>query len=99
MTALEFTRHAAARIRQRGMRDDDVAVIVAHGTQIGADTYVLRGRDAAGRIAKHKKEIARLERLRNRKVVMAGDAVVTCCRVHGRGWKRLRKSGKDGMQQ
>ncbi|WP_176082969.1 hypothetical protein [Martelella sp. HB161492] len=98
MIALELTRHAATRIRQRGMREDDVGVIVAHGTQIGADTYVLRGQDVAGQIAKYKKEIARLERLRDHKVVLAGDAVVTCCLVHERGRRRLRNSGKERVQ-
>lgn len=90
MSALTLSGHARVRLRQRGMREADVETIVTHGTLIGDDTYVLRSDDVAREIERRKGEIARLERLRNRKVVLGGQTVVTCCHVHDAGWKRLR---------
>ena len=95
MSALHLTRHAEARLRQRGMRADDLDLIVAHGTLVGDDTYVLRAEDAAREIEDCKDRIRHLERLRGRKVVVDGTAVLTCYRVHPQGWKRLRAAGRE----
>ena len=94
MSAIQFTAHAKERIRQRGMREGDIEVIVACGTLIGDETYMLRSNDVAREIERHKHEIARLERLRNRKVVVVDGAAVTCCHVHKRGWGKLRDAAR-----
>ena len=94
MNIIQLTAHAKERVRQRGMREGDVDVIVACGTLIGDETYVLRSNDVAREIERRKHEIARLERLRNRKVVVIDGTAVTCCRVHKRGWRELRDDAR-----
>ena len=94
MSAIQLTANVKKRVRQRGMREGDVDVIVACGTLIGGETYVLRSNDVAREIERRKHEIARLERLRNRRVVVVDGTAVTCCRVHKRGWRELRNPAR-----
>ena len=35
------TRHGATRMRQRGMKKEDVALILAHATQVDNETWML----------------------------------------------------------
>lgn len=70
------TKHAHARIRQRGMREQDVEFILNHGTENG-DRVFLSARDADALILKAKKMIAAAERLKNKMVVIRDGKVIT----------------------
>ena len=46
MSFLHLSDHADGRLRQRGVRASDVALVVTHGTPV-SDGYLLRARDVA----------------------------------------------------
>ena len=58
-----ITRHAEARMSQRGIRKADVPVLLDHGTETGPDSLMLMKRDAARLIEELRKRIAALQRL------------------------------------
>ena len=77
MEDIVYTRHSETRMRQRGMKNEDVALILACATQVDDETWMLREQDAFHAIEARKREIRMLERLKNRKLVMCGRRVVT----------------------
>jgi hypothetical protein len=77
MTDMEMTRHALQRIRQRGRSQADIELVLRFGTHLAPDCCVLLNRDADQRIARLKREIALLERLRGWKVVEDHGLVIT----------------------
>ena len=70
MTNHTLTSHAETRMRQRGLRDLDIALLVDTATQVTSDSYLLTRRDANREIAKRKREIQQLERLQDCKLVI-----------------------------
>ncbi|NCA72151.1 MAG: DUF4258 domain-containing protein [Sphingobacteriia bacterium] len=86
---LTLTQHAQSRIRQRGLRESDIAMIVATGTAVDADSLLLLAQDVDREIRRRKQEIGALERLRGCRVVIAGDQVVTVYRPSRRTERRL----------
>ena len=124
MNTLVLSRHAEARMRQRGMRPCDLELIWRYGSAIGDDheVYFLKHKDAQreidrlnGEIRRQarsqtpparmdreretrrlKREIQMLERLKGRKLVVAGGTVVTCYRSNRRDRERMFQSGWKG---
>lgn len=95
----EFSRHAARRVRQRGLRDRDVELVIACGTPVAGEGIVLLIRDVEREIARRKREIQALERLRGYKVVLADGMIVTCYRTCSRREPRHAhriQAGKGG---
>lgn len=96
------SKHAAARLRQRGYRDRDVEVVLAHGTHLNEAT-VLTDEDAARAIAAKKREIHELERLRGTAVVVADGVVASVYRPDrrrlrrfmGRANRSCRRAGRE----
>ncbi len=86
---LTLTQHAQSRVRQRGMRESDIPVIVAAGTPVDDDSLFLLAQDVDREIRLRKQEINALERLRGCRVVIAGDKVLTVYRPSRRTEKRL----------
>lgn len=80
MTDLMLTNHAEARIRQRGLRNADITLVLDTATPVAADAWLMTDADVAREIARRKREIQQIERLRGVKVVVAGDSVVTAYR-------------------
>ena len=76
MIALGYTRHAEMRMQQRGIRKNDIALILACATQIDDETWILRNRDVSRQIESRKREIRALERLANRKIVVREGCVI-----------------------
>ena len=74
----KLTRHAEVRMRQRGLRNDDIRLLLTAASQISRDVYLLTERDTAREIAKCKRKIQSLERLNGCKVVVEQGCVVTC---------------------
>ena len=52
-----LTTHAETRMRQRGLRDADLHLILDTATQVAPDAYLMKRADAAREIAKRKKVI------------------------------------------
>ena len=63
---IEITRHAEARMSQRGIRKADIPVLLDHGTETGPDRLMLMKRDAARLVEELKRKIAALQKLGRR---------------------------------
>jgi hypothetical protein len=98
-----YSSHAQTRIRQRGIRESDIPMIVAAGTPIDQDSVLLLAQDADREIRRLKQEIAAFERPKGWRVVIVGDTVVTVYRPSRKTEKRLlrgqrrRPAGHDPM--
>ena len=95
MTNIAYSRHAQTRMQQRGVRKKDIELFLACATQVDENVYFLRLKDATREIDCRKQEIQTLERLRNRKVVVAGDMIVTCYSSGRRDQKRTLRHGRQ----
>lgn len=71
-----FTRHAETRLRQRGIRRDDLKTLLSVGDEAGS-RVVLSAADIADEIAEHKRAIASLQRLHGKVAVVEGGHLVT----------------------
>jgi hypothetical protein len=92
--SLNLSQHAAIRIRQRGLRERDIDVIVQSGSALDADSVFLRNRDVEREIREHKQAINTLERLRGCRVVATGETVVTVYRASRKTAKRLLRGAR-----
>ena len=77
MTALSITRHGEIRMSQRGIREGDLEVLLVHGTDIGRDRIMLKKQDAAKVIRDLKKQIANIERLTDKVLIVEDGHLVT----------------------
>jgi hypothetical protein len=84
----DLTSHARTRMRQRGLRDEDLKLVLATATQVSSDAYMLTRKDVDREIAIRKQEIRLLERLESCKVVVVDGAVVTCFHADRAAQKR-----------
>ncbi len=98
MTDFVYTRHAETRMQQRGIRAKDISLIIAMGTQVDDQTWIMRKRDVVRGIEILKRGIGVLERLANHKVVMRDGQVVTAYPSRPVDQKRtLRRGRQKGM--
>ena len=95
MTDLIYSRHAKTRMQQRGIRKSDISIILACGTQIDDETYLMRNRDAIREIETRKREIQTLSRLANRKVVIRNGRVITAYPSNSADQKRTLRRGRQ----
>ena len=91
----ELTAHVEIRMRQRGVRDDDLRLLLNAASQVAPDAYLLTERDAAREIAKRKHEIQRLERLKGFKLIVEDGAVITCYSACRENLKRTMRRGRE----
>jgi hypothetical protein len=94
MTGLTSTRHAEVRLSQRALRDADIAFLMGAATPLARNEWLLTNADVDREVAKHKREIQRIERLRGVKVVVAGDVVVTAYHSCQRDQRRTLRRGR-----
>ena len=81
METPRYSIHAAQRLQQRGMREKDIDLVLASGTQIDDDSFLLTAKDVAREKRRRKREIQALERLCGVKVVIRQGVIVTCFRA------------------
>ena len=62
MSAIVLSRHAEARLNQRGMRPGDLERIYRFGTQIGGDIWFLKDKDVRRETRRLNREIRQLRR-------------------------------------
>ena len=99
MTSIAITRHGEARMSQRGIRMSDLDTLLAHGTEVSPDRFMLRKRDTVQLIRRLKKQIATLERLTGKEVVVTDGLLITAyhrtkpSRPAGRKTGRRRRDG------
>ena len=90
----KLTRHAEIRMRQRGLRDSDVHLLLKASSQVSPDVYLLTEQDVAHEIARRKREIQSLERLKGTKVVVEQGCVVTCYHARSKNRKNTLRNGR-----
>lgn len=95
MNTLTVTRHAEARMRQRGLRDRDLALVLDAATPLADDAWLVTDADADREIARRKREIEQFQRLRGCKVVVSGDAIVTVCHMRPAAGRRALRRGRE----
>lgn len=95
MTDIVYTRHAETRMQQRGIREKDISLIIALGTQVDDETWIMRKRDVARGIEILKRGIQVLQRLANRKVVMRDGQVITAYPSRPVDQKRTLRRGRS----
>ena len=95
MSNLIYSQHAKTRMQQRGIRKSDIPIILACGTQIDDETYLMRNRDANREIEIRKREIQTLSRLANRKVVIRDGRVITAYPSNSADQKRTLRRGRQ----
>ena len=94
MTSLELSRHAEARMRQRGLRDADLSLVMEVASPVGADVWLLTDEDVAREVNRLRRRLQRVERLRGTKIVVSGDAVVTAYRSTPKDQRRTLRRGR-----
>ena len=95
MIDISYARHAETRMQQRAIRKKDVPLIIELGTQIDDETWFMCNRDVSREIESLKREIHRLERLANCKVVMRGGRVITAYPSRPADQKRTLRRGRQ----
>jgi hypothetical protein len=86
-SAVRFSQHAAARIRQRGLTERDVELIRKAGELVD-DGYVMTNRAVEQRLHELREEMSRIERLRGAALIERGSVVITVYRADS---ARIRK--------
>jgi len=80
----QISEHARQRLRQRGIKEARIDLVMRYGTPVDGGAFMLRKADAEREIVARKGEIAALEKLRDCKVVIADGVLVTAYRPVGR---------------
>ena len=74
---LSLTRHAETRMRQRGLRDADVNLLLEVAECVSDDALLLTRQRAASEIERRRREIQQLERLCGAKLIIEDGTLVT----------------------
>ena len=82
-------------MRQRGLRADDLALLLDAATPVANDAWLLTAADANREITRRKREIEQLQRLRGCKFVVSGDAIVTVCHTRPSTRQRALRRGRE----
>lgn len=90
----KLTHHAEVRMRQRGLRDNDIRLLLRASSQVSPDVYLLTEQDVAHEIARRKREIQSLERLKGCKVVVEQGCIVTCYHAGSKNQKKTLRYGR-----
>lgn len=86
---INYSSHALTRIRQRGIRERDMDLILRIGTPIDSDSVLVLDKDVDREIRLLKQRIDAVERLRGIRAVVAENTVVTVYRASEKTEKRL----------
>jgi hypothetical protein len=90
MADIKSTKHGSVRCQQRGFKTGDINIIAQCGTMIGDDQVFLSNKDADREIRTLRQKIKKIDRLRNRKVVIVGKSLVTCYPCNSSEIKRIK---------
>ncbi len=76
MNQSTLSKHAVQRMQQRGLRNQDIELVMRCGTPVNRDGILLRNKDIQREIAARKAEIQALERLNGVKVVVSKEGKI-----------------------
>lgn len=98
MTELQLTKHAEKRASQRGFRKDDFDLIAIIGSEVD-DGFLLTRYDFKSFEHKCRRLIQRVRRLQDKRVVVAGDEIITAYHAApAKQRKLLRVSREKGVR-
>lgn len=86
---MTLSTHSKKRVRQRGIKESDIPVIVGVATQMNDKSFLMRTQDVNQQIRKYKQAISTLERLCGCCVIIAGETVITVYHTSHKTEKRL----------
>lgn len=98
MTILNLTTHAVARMSQRGIKHDDLELILEVGTAVEGG-YVVLNKDYQAYDCELKRKRERVRRLVGKRVVVEDDRVVTAYHAEAKKQRRLIRSAEDRSLQ
>jgi hypothetical protein len=85
------TKHVSERMQQRSFKNEDIDLIAHCGTYIGDHEVFLSNKDADQEIRLLKELIKKFDRLRNTKIVVKNNALVTVYPCEKRELNRIRR--------
>lgn len=77
MNGLDITHHAEQRQSQRGFARSSFEIIYLFGEMIGDQEVIMTNREIDILTRELKAQIQRLDKLRNRKLVVDGNTIIT----------------------
>jgi hypothetical protein len=94
MKTKSLTRHALTRMAQRAIGGDDLDLILWVGTEV-EDGYLVRAKDCQAVERKLKHLMHRVRRLEGKRVVFAGNRIVTAYHASPGTERRLLRGAKQ----
>jgi hypothetical protein len=82
-------------MRQRGLRDSDIALLIDAAMPLADDAWLMTDAVTDREIARRKREIEQLQRLRGCKIVIADNAIVTVCHTSPAARRWAMRRGKE----
>ncbi len=98
MAHLKLTKHAAQRIAQRALSMSEAELIVNFGTEI-EDGYIFLERDCAALERELKNAAQQLRKLRGKRLVVAGENLVTAYHATKSTMHCLLKFGEERQME
>lgn len=89
-----ITQHAEMRMNQRGIRKEDLGLLLATADQVASDAYLMTNEIADEEIARRKKEIQQFERLRGKKLIVEGGIIITSYHAIRRDQTKTYRKGR-----
>ena len=89
-----ITQHAEMRMNQRGIRKEDLGLLLATADQVASDAYLMTNEIADEEIARRKKEIQQFERLRGKKLIVEGGIIITSYHATRRDQTKTYRKGR-----
>lgn len=93
-----ITDHAQRRMQQRGVRTEDLDLVIQCGSLVSKDSVLLLKKDVEREIRKRKREIQALERLKGCKLVIRDNAVITLYRPTKEQEKLLLNGSEEAQR-
>ncbi len=90
-----FSKHFETRMNQRGLRKEDIDILLNIADRIAPDAYLMTNEVTDQEIARRKREIQQLERLRGKKLIVEGKTVITGYHARQRNQKITFEKGRD----
>lgn len=93
MNDLELSQHAEARIKQRGLRINELDLIMLIATEVEGGFYV-RKKDVVDIEHAIKRSLERLKKLPGKRLVVQGNTIVTAYHASQNDERRLLRKGQ-----
>ena len=84
-------------MRQRGLRDADLSLLMEVASPIDAETWLLTDTDVAREVTRLKRRIQHIERLRGYKIVVVGNTVLTAYRSRPTDQRRALRRRRESQ--